>query len=112
MFNDVGNELKNWARLIVILLTIPAVLAGIVLLIVFVEQEMILLGVIIALVASVLGYILARLSAILLYAFGELVACATSIDERLEKIGSSPEMETSQPQNGNFWNPNAFSSYK
>lgn len=88
MYNQVGKELKGWAKFIVILLTIPFVAIGILLLVALIDADLAFLGSVICLVTVLLGYALARLSGIILYAFGEIVDRLASIDDR----GSKPQV--------------------
>ncbi|MBO5129250.1 MAG: hypothetical protein J6B95_02755 [Oscillospiraceae bacterium] len=112
MFKNVGKELKNWARIIVILMTVPSVLVSILLIVIFAEQDLTFLGIVFGVIVIALGYFFARLSAIMLYAYGELVDRTESIDDRLEMVGKSHTEEIPSVQTGSGWNPNAFSSYK
>ncbi|MBO4938727.1 MAG: hypothetical protein J6C98_06990 [Oscillospiraceae bacterium] len=112
MFNHVGRELKNWARVIVILLTVPAVIIGFLLLVTFAYEDMLLLGLIIGILVPGLGYFFARLAAIMLYAYGELVDRAESIDNKMELSKGKESSDKVVSNDGSGWNANAFSTYK
>ena len=75
MFQNVGKEIKGWAKFIVVLITVMFVLTGCIVVIDYGLPVMLLVGGIL----GVLGYFIGRLTAILLYAFGELVDASTEI---------------------------------
>lgn len=94
MFHDVGKELKRLAKTYVILRTIPCVLLGIVVIILFTlnGDEHAPAGFAVAAVIVAVGYGLARLAAIQLYAYGELVDRVTSIEQHI--VGGKNETFT------------------
>ena len=98
MFKNVGNELKVWAKIIVILLTVPSVLFGLFLIKAGIDAWYDGLWLYIAgIVVAVAGYFLARLAGIFTYAFGELITRVTSIDEMMRQEGAGvvhPEKKT------------------
>ena len=76
MFKNVGRELKNWAKAIVIFLTIPWVLAALIVIGMAIgdgDAVFIIITLFACPLLALLGYWLSRLAGIMLYAFGELV---------------------------------------
>ena len=130
MYNNVGRELKNWAKLVVILLEIPSGIAGALLFyLIGIEGEEIILGLLVGALVAVLGYYIARLVGIAIYAFGELVetnaATAKSAEELVKlmkgDVGNTAKRASAKSavqtakyegQKTGVWNPNAFSHYK
>lgn len=83
MYKNVGKELKGWAKFLVILLTIPYVIIGVISIAYFSSEDQGGLGVLVAIMIVIVGYFLARMGAILLYAFGEIVDRVSSIENRV-----------------------------
>ena len=76
MFKNVGRELKNWAKFLVIVFTIPWGIVALSFLFMGIAEEewaLVLLAVLLGPIIVVIGYFFARLTGIMLYAFGELV---------------------------------------
>lgn len=76
MFKNVGRELKNWAKFLVIIFTIPWGIVALSFLFMGIAEEewaLVLLAVLLGPIIVVIGYFFARLTGIMLYAFGELV---------------------------------------
>lgn len=94
MYPDVGKEIKRWAKFLVVLMTLPAVLLGIVVFAIMATQDSGLwtfLGLLAGLAVGTLGYFFARLSYIILYAYGELTDCVSSIANNVGvKKGGNP----------------------
>ena len=81
MFSEVGKELKTWAKIVTIVLTIPAVILAIAVYVVLTMMfDMGHIGFLIGAFLVFLGYFFARLVCIGLYAFGELVDKVTSME--------------------------------
>ena len=82
MFNNVGSEIKAWAKILVILITIVSViLGGVWGSVLFGDYGInIVLG---AAIFGVIGYFLGRLSAMAIYAFGQLVESVDTINALL-----------------------------
>lgn len=103
MFNNVGREIKGWARLLLILLTIPWIIAGlgVVAMIAEMDEDLIILGLILGVVVAGFGYLLARFSAMFIYAYGQLVETVDSMNETLRSMRSSDSAAPScQPHAG------------
>lgn len=91
-FDDVGKEIKNWAKIFAWVSFIGSIVAGVVMLLyglgVLIADFDIPLsfGLIGGGVASVVfGYFLARLEVIILYGFGELIDQVTQINQRQQQ---------------------------
>ena len=102
MYPDVGNELKRWARILAILLTIPSVLLGLAVFAIAAKYDYGFRGFLAALIIAALGYFFARLSWITLYAYGELVDCVSKIENNMEerKSGNQPKKVRSRKKVG------------
>ena len=112
MYKNVGGELKFWAKTLVVISAIPAMLLGIIIFFygMSVGEGVGALLCIAGVVVGVVGFIFARFLGILLYSFGELVERTVSIDNRLadsmdSKICENQQVHTPPVQkiNGAAW---------
>lgn len=95
MYKDVGKEIKFWAKVSVVLLTIPFVLVGIFVWLLLIEARSGFVGFFVGLIVALIGYFFARLGSILLYGYGELIDRTCSIDE---KLGPAKRADTVQSE--------------
>lgn len=99
MFKRVGKEIRIWAKVLVILQLIPAVILCIGGAFLLIEEADFppVLAILAALVVLVLWYFLVRLSMIMLYSWGELVERVVCIDEKLEKMSCAAPIAPAAP---------------
>ena len=91
MFKNVGNELKMWAKVIVILSTLPWVGLGVFLWTTLANNDAGFWGFLVFACLSVVGYFIARFTGILTYAYGELVETVVDIDTGIDMLLKSNE---------------------
>lgn len=96
MFKDVGKELKNWARVVVLLHTFPYAVIGVILWIILSQEDLAILGFAVGAVIVAYGYILSRFKGIELYAYGELVDCVSIMKNHFCGENNSEMLKTAQ----------------
>ena len=97
MFNNVGREIKGWAKLLLVLLTIPWIVAGfgVVAMMLEMDEDLMILGLILGLTVAGFGYVLARFSAMFIYAYGQLVETVDAMNETLRSMRPSDSAASS-----------------
>ncbi|MBQ7802177.1 MAG: hypothetical protein IJ375_07650 [Oscillospiraceae bacterium] len=84
MYHEVGQKIKKWAEILVIIDTIIFITLGVLVCAYFFSRDEMLLGLVLAVLVVLVGYFISWLSHLLLYAFGELVDRTISIDDALQ----------------------------
>ena len=102
-FENVGKEIKMWAKTLAVLTFIPFCIGGLAVLfgafaaLGEAEGGAFLLGLIGAALIVGVGYLVARLSAIILYGFGELVDKTSDTNERVAAIEKKLPAQSAAP---------------
>lgn len=105
MFKNVGNKIRIWAKVLVVLQMIPIAIGAVATAgsLISINEDFTVLGILAAIVILLLGYLIASLSAMFLYSWGEMVVRVTSIDEKLDRL--QPPMP---PMPEQFYAPAAY----
>lgn len=108
MYKNVGCELKKWAKVIVVLFTIPwAVVALCIIGWAIAEEELdlFLISLCVGSMITLVGYWISRVVGILLYAFGELVDNSTLMKDALTANTAGTALEENTISNMNQSKP-------